>query len=942
MSAEPPAAEMNPALLGTAWGFSDGSAADWRHKNNAELSIAAEGDNEYLRLESDFTPFTFTWTTRHFKPHSARGVAHVTFRVKGDGGGQQLQLHLGSPRPEGKGPLYYINTKQAVTLDFTGWRAFSVDLDQFATPGGGLRDRDMANIIFLEFMIHSSGGKPALDVGIDDVAFIDYTPDERAEMKRREEQRGKTIDKVNGRLADTRRLLAELAKQLDAAAAAGRYVDVARVYWAALDWCADDVARLLEAEEPELVEQAPGLLADLDKRLADPKCVLGHVLDEAPAEPDPLDAEHNPYFKSVVEVVSRQSKQERTWAKGRKGFLSIPNAWTFSGRGNDVGAMVWALTRPRSPLRHNPITLANVLNLLDTIAHQHTQGDFNIDRTAIYGRDPNINRFCLVPTLDGYRELLLAYPELLPPAKRADLERGLKVLADYQVSDYGLARLAKKPHVTQPAYPNMDVHHVLIMELANRLWGGEEYVKERDAFVAILASAVYPNGAFTYIHTQNECFVYHHLNVLYSARFWQLTKNPGTLAMLRRTIPFYPYNVEPAGMPEYYTDACWKHYWGGGAAAGPDVIAGLFDDPLNKRVAEICADVWGHAHNYHGTIAAEFWKPIKSKPLPDGYVFFDPDVEGPRGRFGTWSFAGNGRDFGVGHQGKDTFVGCMITDPPRRPLPLDSALLLVTAEVRLNHTDNHWHGGLCHSARERLGTTLGPDFGSLAVRYTVSKPNWANKEDVLFPWQGTQQWYLSKSRLVGLVALECTADETRAAVHGRIRLGLKRRIAKQGEDCWRYGKLVVKIHEHDYARIALRPSEVFYLDKPEKYRGTEITLIDPLSLAAGQQGEVLFKKGTRYRFLVEVFPEGSKPAERMARIEQGPIEGFQFRQPDREVVALHNPTDKPAEVNLPLDVPAGATITLYQDNQGKGRKVAGRAISARLEPHKHLVAIVAK
>ena len=930
--------QKNPSLLGTHWDFSKCTEKNWQHKNNARLTIVSEDENKALRLESSFKPFTFTWTTRPFEPRSAEDVAHITFRVRGDGSGHQLHVCLGAPDPNRKRSLYYQNVDQAIVLDFTGWRQISLDLDKFKTPGGGLRDRDLANLVFLQFMIHSAGDKP-LDISIDDIAFTDFTEEEKVEMARRQAQREETVAEVTVSLAKVRETLAAIGKQLDALASQGKFVDVARVYLAALDWCADDIGRLLEAEEAELVEQAPALLADLRKRLADPKCVLGRVVDKVPEEPDRLDVERNPYVKSVVEVVRRQNTKQRFWAKGRKGFHSMPNAWWFSGRGNDVGTFVWTMTAPRSPLRHNPVLLANALSLLDTIAHQHTDGDFNIDRTAIYGRDPNINRFCLVPALDGYLELLRAYPNLLPPAKRADLEAGLKVLADYQVTDYGLARIAKKPHVKQPAYPNMDVHHILIMEFAHRLWGDEKYAKERNAFAKILDSAVYPNGAFTYINTQNECFVYHHLNVLYSARFWQLTKNPTTLAMLRKTIPFYPYNVEPAGMPEYYTDACWKHYWGGGAAPGPDTIAGLFEDPLNKRVAAVCANVWGYGHNYHSTIAAEFWKPIKSKPLPDGYVMFDPDIQGPRGRFGTWSFAGNGRNYGVGFQGKDTFVGCMITDPARRPLPMDSALQVVTTEVRLNHTDNHWRGGRCHAAVEKLTTTLGPDCGSLAVRYTVSKPSWGNEQDTLFPWEGTQQWYLSKSRLVGLIALESLADSSRAAVHGRIRLGVKRQIEQAGENCWKYGKLSIKIHDHNYARIITKPSETFYLDEPEKYRSTEITLLDPLSVKAGEKADVLFKKGERYFFLVEVFPEDSQPAEEITRLEDGSLAGFSFKEAGRLVVVLHNPSNKPLDVNRPLEVTAKATVTLYQDNSSKGKPLGTAAIKTRLEPHGHLMVI---
>lgn len=685
-----------------------------------------------------------------------------------------------------------------------------------------------------------------------------------------------------------------------------------------------------------MVEQAPTFVDALEKRLAEPGCVVAHVLDRKPEEPDTLRADENPYFKAVIGGVRPMANKQRTWEKGRRGYKSVPNAWSFAGLGNDVYAIEWSITRPRSPLRHHPVLVANALSLFDTIAHQHSEGDFNIDREAIFGRDTNINRFCLAPALDAWCELLQAYPDLLPPAQRADMEAGLKRLADYQVTDYGLARVTKRPDIKQPAYPNMDVHHILIMEFAWRIWKDPQYAQERDAFIKILDSAVYPMGAWTYINTQNECFVYHNLNVLFPARLWKLTGNATVLAMLRRTIPFYPYNVEPTGMPEYYTDPCWKHYWGGGSAPAPDVIASLFDDPLNKRVAETCASIWGYERGYHAAIAAEFWKPIASKPLPDGYVIDDLNVQGPRGRYGAWSFAGNGRNYTVGYQGKDTFVGAMLTDAQARPLPLDSALQVVTTEVRLNPTENHWRGGRCCSALEKLTTLTGQDFGSLAVRYQVSQPNWGYKQDDLYPWEGTQQWYLSRTRLVGLVALECMADETRAAIHGRVRLGMKRQIESLDAKTWRYGRLQVRIHEHNYAKIVTRPSETFYMDKPESFKSTEITLLDPQSVAAGEKGTVTFKKGTRFYFLVEVHPDSSSPALEVQRIESSGALGFRIREAGRQIVLLHNPTAGPIDVNVPM---GPGKPTVYRDQPPAGKSVSG-PLPTRIESYRHWVAVL--
>jgi len=958
----PPRAPKNPSLLALSWDFADGKLTGWSHKENTKLSLVDDSRRKVLRMESQFAPFAFAWTTRQFAPHSVEGVAHVGFRVRGDGSGHTLQISLGASHRGVSRALYYVDVKQTTTLNFRGWRAVTLDLDQFLTPQGGLRDADLANVVFLQFMVTSGKGVGSnlpvgpkgashkldltpfphpLDIVIADVRCYGLTPAELVAIDLRRRQRQQIVAEAGTTLVTVRKQLADLRRQLDVVAKKGRFVDVAKVYLAALAWSVDDVQRCLDADELEIVAQAKPLLADLGKRLAEPRRLLDRVLDRPPREDDPYRAGENPYFKSVVAVARSMAGKETVWPKGRKGYRAVPDAWSFAGFGNNLFDAVWSMTTPKSPLRHQPMLLANALDLLDLIAHQHSGGDFNIDRTAIHGSDGNINRFCLAPALDAWWLLRQAYPDLLPPAKQADLEAGLRRLVEFQVRDYGLARLAAEPHVKFPAYPNMDVHHILIMELAHRLWRDPRYARERDAFVKILDQAVYPQGAFTYINTQNECFVYHHLDVVYSARYWKLSGNPLTLAMLRRTTAFYPYNVEPAGMPEYYTDACWKHYWGGGEPSGPDVIAALCDDPLNKKVADVCGEIWGYGHGYKSAIAAEFWKPLAARPLPDGYTMLDTNIDGPRGRYGCWSFAGNGRNYGVGYQGKDTFVGAMLTDPARRPVPLDAALEIVAAEVRLNRTDNHWNGGRYCSALEKLTTTLGPDCASLAVRYTVSKPNWHHKCDELLPWDGTQEWYLSKTRLVGLVTIEATAAETRAGVEGRVRLGLSHALETDGPQSWKYGRMRVKIHAHNYAQIVARPSETFYLDKPESYRSTEITLLDPLSVAVAAKHDVKYAKGTRYWFLVEVFPDSSPPAQEIAPIEHGAAVGFTLREADRLVVVLHNPSDAAATVPLALP-PTATAITFYDDNSGKGRAVGPRPASIDLPPQRHLLVIAGK
>ena len=89
-----------------------------------------------------------------------------------------------------------------------------------------------------------------------------------------------------------------------------------------------------------------------------------------------------------------------------------------------------------------------------------------------------------------------------------------------------------------------------------------------------------------------------------------------------------------------------------------------------------------------------------------------------------------------------------------------------------------------------------------------------------------------------------------------------------------------------------------------------------------------YAKGTRYWFLVEIRPEDSPPAEKVQRIEQGGLVGFRFQEAGRSVLLLHNPSDQPAQA----DVPKGA---IYDQHEPKSRPAPAGPL--RLEPHRHAV-----
>ena len=802
-------------------------------------------------------------------------------------GGHRLRLQLGAPRPGGDRWLYYINHEQTVSLDRNGWQEVSLDIDRFATPRDGLRCRDLRAIVFVEFFVTAGDPDVELDIAIDRIRFTGPTPADRAAAARREQQRRTTLTQLRPRLDAVRR-------QIDDT----KPTDATPLHRAALQWCANDIERCLRAEELEIVAQGERLLDDLQREVADSKVFRVN-----------LTADHNrqhtdnPFGQSLTDAARPMCRHAASWPKGRAGYRAFPRAWTMRRMAYQLHAAAWCLTTPDCPLRHDTTLLHSALSRLDLIAHQHTRGDFNIDRLADRGYDGNINRFCLAPALDAWWRLRRAYPDLLPPAKQRDIQRGLHRLVEFQVNNYGKRRLAASDdHAGVKPYPNMDAHYLLIVTLAERLLPDDPswratLRRHRDAFLALMERAVYPDGGFAYAGRQNECIAYHHLNVAYLARYWQLTGDHRAKDLLRRTLPYYPLSIEPAGIAESYTDAAWKHYWNPPEASGPGVLTGLFRDGRHKWIAQACGRRFGYGDDHAAAIAADCWRssaPIAPIAPPDNYVRHDRNIQGPRGRFGRWSFAINGRDYGPGEMGKDTFLGCMVAEPDVSEAPLGGALQLVGVGVRTPGTasDIAWH-----AADERLSTRISRRRATLGVTYRLSHFATAGKPGEPMPWRGVQQWWLDEQRAVGLVEIQpdddahCVEKRPNQSTDseycfGRICLGMYSELQRLGPSRFRYGDLLITLHAHNFARIETSPADPWPDCPPERARGRQILLRDGEPPAGSSCPRRRF-------FLVEVRPIDAPALDDAWVSVVGPLRAVTIVEPQRRHLLLHNPTDRP-------------------------------------------------
>jgi hypothetical protein len=729
-----------------------------------------------------------------------------------------------------------------------------------------------------------------------------------------------------------------------------------------IDGIAESVAQLPEATTEEKLKKAvltwavedaqasldAGLGISATDVLADAQALLDKPIGRRVEPPEELlppvgDFENNPYAQGLLGRVRSVLNSRTLYKKGDEGYDQIDNAWTFSSMGNSLYVGTWGLCYPDSPHAANPDLLVRVLRLMQAVFQNHRDGDFNPGRSAVYGYDPNINRFCFVPTFEAYLLLSATYPDVVLPSKQAEWLASAKVATEFQVETYG-GRADQEPPFCY--YANMDVHYMHMLELAARMFDSPRYHEQAERFLQLTADALFPDGGFAYHGFQNECFVYHQINVAHLARYWQLTGSELARDTVVKSRPYYPYNVEPGGVPEYYTDCFWKHYWSGASPLGPEIVAGMTGCGQNRRVAKDELR-WEQPNSYYAIYAAALYRPeIADEPLPDNFLLYDRNVEGPRGRFGRWSFAGTTRFFGEGQQGKDTFVGGMVVDEPTRRHPLNAALQVVTNQYRLEPRKPYegncrrWRECRYLSQDERNAVTIGKDFATLTTRYRIQNVAWGGRS-TLTDWAGNQQWILTPHRLIGVLEIEPLSDQEAYSIHGRIRFGLQQPIDRKEPTVFQYGALLCRLHEHNYADVITEPSETFYLDKPEKFRSTEIVLRDKGSIETDEQEPLTYAKGTQQFFTVEVLPDWCAPADSVRRIATpAGLRGLEVGAGGHWLLLVHNMTD--AALTLDTILPwAEGPLTLHTSGShapaGEALDVSDGRVQLDIPAHSHIV-----
>jgi len=662
---------------------------------------------------------------------------------------------------------------------------------------------------------------------------------------------------------------------------------------AVLLWALEDAAA---AQAAGMAEDAAAELADVAAALTQP--ILPPTPPRAGLFPAIATAKQNPWLDATLAKVRTLTAAGQTFPRGADPDakdLGIKYTYPYIQLGQEGSLLAQAFGNPATGYYGQPELIAPMLRRFAASYEILTPGSKHL---ADFGVSPHIaEMYCL---------LKMSFPGLLLPSRQAAWEDALRRNADAILRNPGQA-VGKPGMPTEPleqmfehpvpgdCYPNAQSHYMNALLFTGIALHDDRYLKLALDGVQLMATAFWPDGATAYISFQNECFTYHGIMIEDLARLWQVTGNALALQLVRASRWYYPLSITPQAVAEYSSAPCWKHYWNGvKGTSTAAIVASIERCGYNAQVG-------ANDKPAAGWLPASLYVPVAAEPWWDNAITYDRNIEGPRGRFGSYSFCASARNTLQDDRPKLTYAGNMLLDRDAHGNPeLNAALDGAWAEVRVNtrpETVNRWDTHACLSKDEVLGSLADEHFGALASRYRTTQ---YKRPPIAF--EGRQQWLVTPQRLVGLFSLESLADQDAYSmgfaiktVCGRGSSGTRREWVQRGPTVFEYGGLTIRLHPlGDPATdlVALGAVQTSYTDTFTAGIGKcgLLTLVDPAAAKLQQRSPTHYAKGTHYHAAVEIYPTSFGAAASLAQVEApSGLVAFELREATQSLLLVHNP-----------------------------------------------------
>lgn len=557
-----------------------------------------------------------------------------------------------------------------------------------------------------------------------------------------------------------------------------------------------------------LAEDAQAQWQDIAQALAGPAPAKDTVVP--PFLPPLLAAQNNPYVTDLdTWATALTAKPDSVWGK------AAPGTPIFKGTGKEYGTrdqaavagiLYWLVAHPQSPQRGNPELFTRMLRRV----HAYLD-DYEV-RATKYQDDLN-DFFALGPALYATNAILTSWPDLILPGQRRQWERAVTKARDFWLKVYQDGQ--KGGPYRMGRYANRDLGVANILLNAGQILRDPACLEAAKALVEAQRGNLFPDGAFAYIGTQNESGGYHDADTEFLGRYWLVSGDATARDLLVASQWYGLLSMEPTGVAEFWTAPSWKHTWNGSGSTGGELVAGVSGNGHLRTLL----DGLRARRKGGGTpdpLRAMFYRTdVTPRPLPDHYTVIDRNLQGPRARYGRFSYALTTRTPNADEPGKATIAGAMVMDQDATlPYPLNAGVLKLAPQVRCQAKDGKKVDWASLTRGDDAAVLMARDGAAVSVTYGLHQSASSTKgADV--PWKARQEWVAIRDRLVALIEIAPEGPQVAEAVtlnvllgNGGTRAGPRQQARALDDRTWQYGDLIVHVVSMTFAQADLVPTTV--------------------------------------------------------------------------------------------------------------------------------------
>jgi hypothetical protein len=523
----------------------------------------------------------------------------------------------------------------------------------------------------------------------------------------------------------------------------------------------------------------------------------------------------------------------------------------------------WALTHPQSPLLGEPKLLGPVLDYLEVC----TSGKKDID-----------HQFGLVGPSRIFLLLWRRYPDLVPPSRKQAWAAAFRKLAKNACrrTRYAAKREPRRIVV------NLSISDATSIANIAAALGDEELKQHADAVFAGIHNHMWEDGGYNYMTEAMPPPHYHSVLTRTLLEYWLLTGKEVAREQIVRMWWWWPlalrsHDPKRRGIGLDITTVAWKKagiYQGynNRACSSAYVVAMVSGSPENVGLPDTQLAIRSGGLEGHEFLGAVIWRPeLTGKPLPDRWMVWDRNTQGPNAKFGAFSAHGM-----VNPRGK---LSAVAASGLHCGAQMRGGDLPTAQDQRGRDRYAVWH----HQGRS--SSSVWQEIGGISGTHRKTTAAIGNLAAGATPFSSSEAWVFTENRLIGLITLRAEQNAEALAMTAAVRIARTKESSggDLGNGRYGYGPLGIAVHKTSFA------PEGRFVEKGQR----ALEWIDPVAAKQGRKRRS-YPAGTTHYILIDCHDRtNTRPATEAELLElSGGLIGFSFNDGRQRIRMIANPQSR--------------------------------------------------